>query len=251
MTLKTTNIQIPLVATIITLLAIGVLVKLGFWQLERAEEKQQLFADYESQQTSEAKPLSSIKDLNEDQHRFTYVSVSGQFQSTPVLLLDNKILDSTVGYNVMGFFQPEARQLPIQLVNLGWIPAPKLRSDIPEIDLPKGNLTLTAYVYFPSQNELTQNSFEYATNNDSVRIQEASPNALSKEFNLTPRSHLLLLETPKDIGWQRDWEPQVMKPEKHYGYATQWFSLAVACLVIFVIAVIKLNKQSKKEEETQ
>ncbi|MTJ01566.1 MAG: SURF1 family protein [Idiomarina piscisalsi] len=251
MTLKTTNIKIPLVATIITLLAIGMLVKLGFWQLERAEEKQLLFDDYESQQIIEAKPLSSIKDLNATQHRFTYVSVSGEFQSTPVLLLDNKILDSTVGYNVLGFFHPDSAKLPVQLVNLGWIPAPKLRSDIPEIDLPKGNLTLTAYVYFPSQNELTRNSFEYATDNDSVRIQEAAPKALAREFNATISSHLLLLETPENIGWQRDWEPQVMKPEKHYGYATQWFSLAVACLVIFVIAVIKLNKQSKKEEETQ
>ncbi|RXS43276.1 SURF1 family protein [Idiomarina sp. 29L] len=251
MTLKTTNIQIPLVATIITLLAIGVLVKLGFWQLDRAEEKQQLFDDYESQQTSEAKPLSSIKDLNEDQHRFTYVSVSGQFQPTPVLLLDNKILDSTVGYNVLGFFQPDSPELPVQLVNLGWLPAPTFRSDIPEVELPKGKLTLTAYVYFPSQNELTRNAFEYATDNDSVRIQEAAPKALAREFNATISSHLLLLETPENIGWQRDWEPQVMKPEKHYGYATQWFSLAVACLVIFVIAVIKLNKQSKKEEETQ
>ncbi|WP_303732085.1 SURF1 family protein [Idiomarina piscisalsi] len=227
------------------------LVKLGFWQLERAEEKQLLFDDYESQQIIEAKPLSSIKDLNATQHRFTYVSVSGEFQSTPVLLLDNKILDSTVGYNVLGFFHPDSAKLPVQLVNLGWIPAPKLRSDIPEIDLPKGNLTLTAYVYFPSQNELTRNSFEYATDNDSVRIQEAAPKALAREFNATISSHLLLLETPENIGWQRDWEPQVMKPEKHYGYATQWFSLAVACLVIFVIAVIKLNKQSKKEEETQ
>lgn len=251
MTLKTTNIKIPLVATIITLLAIGVLVKLGFWQLDRAEEKQLLFADYESQQTNEARPLSSIKDLNANKHRFTYVSVIGEFQPAPVLLLDNQIQDGTVGYNVLGFFQPDSPELTVQLVNLGWIPAPTLRSDIPEIELPDGKLKLTAYLYFPNSNELTQNSFEYAKDNDSVRIQEAAPNALSQEFNLTPRSHLLLLETPKNIGWQRDWEPQVMKPEKHYGYATQWFSLAVTCLVIFVIAVIKLNKQSKKEEETQ
>ena len=104
MTLKTTNIKIPLVATIITLLAIGVLVKLGFWQLDRAEEKQLLFADYESQQTNEARPLSSIKDLNADKHRFTYVSVIGEFQPAPVLLLDNQIQDGTVATMCWAFF---------------------------------------------------------------------------------------------------------------------------------------------------
>lgn len=251
MILKATNIKIPLVATIITLLTIGVLVKLGFWQLDRAEEKRQLFADYESQQTKDAKPLRAMSALHSERHRFAYVSVSGKFQSTPILLLDNQIQDGTVGYNVLGFFQPDTTELPMQLVNLGWIAAPTLRSDIPEVTLPKGKQTLTAYVYFSNQNKLTKNSFEYAANNNSVRIQEAAPIAIAKEFGVTLSSHRLLLETPTNIGWQRNWEPQVMTPEKHYGYAIQWFSLAFVCLVIFVIAVIKLNTPIKKEEETQ
>ena len=38
------------VAAVITVLAIFSLVKLGLWQLERADEKQQLFDDFERAQ---------------------------------------------------------------------------------------------------------------------------------------------------------------------------------------------------------
>jgi len=36
--------------------------------------------------------------------------------------------------------------------------------------------------------------------------------------------------------FRADWQPDRMGPQTHYGYAVQWFSLALALLVLTIIA---------------
>ena len=40
----------------------------------------------------------------------------------------------------------------------------------------------------------------------------------------------------------RDWRPAVMGPGKHLSYAVQWFGLAIALIVIFIVN-LKRNTQ--------
>jgi cytochrome oxidase assembly protein ShyY1 len=47
--------------------------------------------------------------------------------------------------------------------------------------------------------------------------------------------YALVLDEGQPGLFQRDWQPGVtMTPEKHLGYAVQWFGLAVALLIIYV-----------------
>lgn len=249
MILKKTNIHFPLVATLITLLAIVVLVKLGFWQLERAEQKRQLFRDYEQQQLKgEATRLNQLGDVSPDTDRFRYVEMNGEFAQEPVFFLDNQIENGTVGYQVIALFRTPASFEPLIPVNMGWLPAPGSRQELPDINLPEGQQSLSGFLYFPSNNKFVSNTYETGLADNRIRVQEFQPRAISEELDISLTQYTFLLESPEAIGWQRDWQPQVMPPEKHQGYAVQWFSLAIACLVIFVFAVIKLNKQPKKEE---
>ncbi|RUO69437.1 SURF1 family protein [Idiomarina ramblicola] len=249
MILKKTNIRFPLVATLVTLLAIVVLVKLGFWQLERAEQKRQLFSDYEQQQLKgEASEFSQLHQISPKTDRFRYVQMSGEFVPKPVFLLDNQIEEGTVGYQVIALFQPQAMSENYVPVNMGWLPAPASRQELPEVELPTGKHDLTGFLYFPSDNQFVNNTYETDLADNKIRVQEFQPHAIAKQLGMSLTDYTFLLESPEAMGWQRDWQPQVMSPEKHQGYAVQWFSLAVACLVIFLFAVIKLNKQPKKEE---
>jgi cytochrome oxidase assembly protein ShyY1 len=131
---------------------------------------------------------------------------------------------------------------------MGWVPAPASRQELPEINVPESRQNLTGYLYFPSNNKFVSNTYETELADDRIRVQEFQPNAISKELDIPLTDYTFLLKSPDTLGWQRNWKPQVMSPQKHQGYAVQWFSLAIACLVIFVFAVIKLNKQPKKEE---
>ncbi|MDV6317234.1 SURF1 family protein [Idiomarina sp. HP20-50] len=249
MILKKTNIRFPLVATLVTLLAIAALVKLGFWQLERAEQKRQLFADYEQQQlTNEAAQLSLLSSISPESHRFHYVAMTGEFVHQPVFFLDNQIEEGIVGYQVIALFQPKTTPEYYVPVNMGWLPAPATRQSLPEITLPRGQYDITGFLYFPSDNQFVNNLYETELAENRIRIQEFQPREVAEQLDLPLSDYTFLLKSPATIGWQRDWQPQVMPPEKHQGYALQWFSLAVACLVIFLFAVIKLNKQPKKEE---
>lgn len=249
MILKKTNIRFPLIATLVTLLAIALLVKLGFWQLERAEEKRQLFADYEQQQLKgKATALTQLGAVSSESARFRFVEMSGEFIEQPVFFLDNKMTDGIVGYQVIALFRSDARPDNYIPVNLGWLPAPASRQQLPDIEIPEGHHNVTGYLYFPSDNKFVSNTYETGLADNRIRIQEFQPDAVAEKLNMPLTDYTFLLKSPETIGWQRDWKPQVMSPEKHQGYAVQWFSLAIVCLVIFVFAVIKLNKQSKKEE---
>ncbi|MCP1338081.1 SURF1 family protein [Idiomarina sp. M1R2S28] len=249
MILKKTNIRFPLIATLVTLLAIAVLVKLGFWQLERAEQKRKLFSDYEQQQSKgDATALSQLGTISSESDRFLFVKMSGDFAQQPVFFLDNKMTDGIVGYQVIALFRPDAKADNYIPVNMGWLPAPASRQELPEIDIPESRQNLTGYLYFPSNNKFVSNTYETELADDRIRVQEFQPNAISKELDIPLTDYTFLLKSPDTLGWQRNWKPQVMSPQKHQGYAVQWFSLAIACLVIFVFAVIKLNKQPKKEE---
>jgi len=55
-------------------------------------------------------------------------------------------------------------------------------------------------------------------------------------YPLQPVVILLVPEAPE--GYWRDWRPQFggFGPERHRGYAVQWFALAVALIILYVFA---------------
>ncbi|PTB99833.1 SURF1 family protein, partial [Thalassospira xiamenensis] len=120
--------------TLITLLAIAFLVKLGFWQLDRAAEKQKLFDDFAIQQQT---PLDISQPSETLPVRFRSVKATGIFDSERYLLRDNQMHDGKVGYQVIALLKVETDVAFIP-VNLGWVPAPVLRSELPAVDIPAG-----------------------------------------------------------------------------------------------------------------
>ena len=46
----------------------------------------------------------------------------------------------------------------------------------------------------------------------------------------------MLLAADKHSTLERDWPVVIVGPERHYGYAVQWFGIALAFLVVMVMA---------------
>lgn len=46
---------------------------------------------------------------------------------------------------------------------------------------------------------------------------------------------VLMLDAEPGSAFVREWTPQIIPPEKHQGYAFQWFCFALASLVIFIV----------------
>ncbi|RUO76028.1 SURF1 family protein [Idiomarina seosinensis] len=246
MTLKIASIKIPLVALIITLLAVAVMVKLGFWQLDRAAQKQALFDDYNTSQTLAASQRTNLNTVNRPPERFEPVAVTGDFDQTRIFLIDNQLVDGQPGYHVIGLFEAASKEQYIP-VNLGWVKAPSSRQQLPTIELPTQKITLEGLVQYPEANVFINQVVEPQTVSWPNRVQQFIPGEINEITGIPLTSFVVLLDKNSPHGFKRNWQPEVMPPAKHHGYALQWFSLAFAALVIFTIAIIKINKQKREE----
>jgi len=227
--------------TLVTLLAIAFLVKLGFWQLDRAAEKQQLFDDFATQQQT---PLDISQPNDTLPARFRSVKATGTFDSERYLLRDNQIHDGKVGYQVIALLKVENEAALIP-VNLGWVPAPVSRSELPAVDIPAGRLNVHGYFYQPAADAFTLQQQRFSEITWPLRIQQPEFQRLADATGIPLRPYMVLLSEQAEFGFERQWEPQVMSPQKHQAYALQWFSLALACGVIFIFAC----RQKKNNKE--
>ncbi|MFC0446005.1 SURF1 family protein [Pseudidiomarina halophila] len=232
-------------ATLLTVLAIAFLVKLGFWQLDRAAEKETLFDDFAVAQTQAAQdsfqPLPQNPATNA---RFTPVKVTGTFVDS-YLLLDNQVHQGKVGYHVIGLLDANNRSELVP-VNLGWVPVGPDRRELPALELPEAEQEVIGWLYHPAEDAFTLADQIVEPGSSPWRVQQLDFEAISTALDLPIANYLVLLSEAANYGWPRQWQPQVMTPEKHQAYALQWFSLALACLIVFFFARRSITKTKKE-----
>lgn len=236
--------KLPLLATILTLIAVGVMTWLGFWQLDRAEQKLQREKQIEARQQQGFVSLDEISGQNQDL-RDQPLRVTGRFETQKVLLWDNRIYEGQVGYEVLGIFNTSYGNL---LVNLGWTPAPRYRDELPDVALPQGQINLQGVVVMPQANPMIRESEQQSTHWP-LRIQQPSLVWLEEVVAMPLMPFILQLTDTTEFGYQSNWKPVVMPAQKHYGYAVQWFGLALACLMVFIVALYKKNKGKMNETD--
>ena len=218
----------------ITVLAIFVLVKLGLWQVERGQEKQAIIDQHASALAQGPAALnqalldSGTLQVNDRIH------VQGQFTDDEYFLIDNQTFANRVGYHVVALLRaPELDQrIP---VNLGWVQAPQRRDQLPEVTLPAGTVKVSGRVHQPTERPflLREQSFGQQL---PQRVQYLELAAINQHMGLTLTPFSILLDESIEFGFQREWPVVVSEPHRHYAYAVQWFGLAVAALVIFLLA---------------
>lgn len=237
-----------LLVTLTTVLAIGFLVKLGFWQLDRAAEKQALFDDFNAAQAQaeslEFAPLPQSTEALDALERFQPVQVTGTLLPD-YLLLDNQVYEGKVGYQVIGLLQAPERASLVP-INLGWVPVGLDRSVLPELALPNEELTVKGWFYRPNMDTFSLADQIVEPDGPPWRVQQLDFDAISDALALPIAATVVLLSETEGYGWPRSWQPQVMSPEKHQAYALQWFSLAVALLIVVLLVRRSITKTKKE-----
>ena len=109
------NIRLPWL--IFTLLVFSGLVKLGFWQSDRALQKEQRIATItqlsQTQALSISQVLSEKNEIND-----LPITMFGEFDNNTIFLLDNQTNKGQLGYRVYQVFNSGEQAV---LVNLGWV----------------------------------------------------------------------------------------------------------------------------------
>lgn len=234
-----------LIPTVVFLLVLPILLRLGFWQLDRAEEKRALIVLF--QQQNELGPLL-IKDMMKLDHKFNYraASVTGKYNLEKQIFIDNKIHQGKTGVYVLTPFKLKNSEYSI-LVNRGWVPMVIDRSSLPEIKTPKQTLTLNGKLKISSKKPFTVGEQFQSNQGWPALMQWINLAEIEKKSGLKLLPYILLLDENEESGYVRNWKPVVMQPEKSTSYAVQWFALALVLTIIYIVVNLK-NSKSELED---
>jgi len=219
-------------ASLVTLLLLGLLMSLGFWQLDRAEQKRALLAGYNTDRDATViqleAGLQSYRDFN-----YQFASATGQYDAARQFLLDNRTYNGRAGYHVLTPFMLRDSGAAV-LINRGWIDLGVSRDQLPDPAVGSGSQTIRGRIKLPASDSFTLGEEEPRAGWP-YRIQRVDTERLAQELGYPLLPVVLLLDPDQEDGFVRDWKPLRSGPERNVGYAVQWFGLAAALLVIYLV----------------
>lgn len=223
--------------TVLTLVLLPVLVGLGFWQLQRAGEKQALAEAYAQRQRAQPVGLQALWQASPAELAYRRVEVSGSFDPQRYLLLDNRIRDGRFGYEVIALLRLSGSDRSV-LVNRGWVAGDPSRRTLPRLEQPAGSHTLTAEVYvapgdpYVLGEQPLEGSWPLVL--QALEMDKLEP-ALEQRLQTDLFSRSLRVMPGDPVALEAGWPLVNVSPAKHTGYAVQWFSMAAALVVVFIL----------------
>jgi len=218
--------------TLLTLALLALLVSLGRWQLHRAAEKQLLFDAF----TAGGGAAQRIDLASAKVPRYTQVEADGHYDDSRQILIDNMVNAERAGYFVITPFALQAGGWV--LVNRGWVPLGKSRAERPAIPVAADPRRIRGRAdNLPSPGIRLGNPPPLAAPFPVVADfpTHAAVAQLLGETRWTAAADLILLDAAEPDGFVRHWAPPGFPPLRHVGYAVQWFGLALALAVIYVV----------------
>ena len=206
-------------------------LRLGLWQLDREDEKRSLIAERETklqQAPTSTSDIGLAGDL-----RGVPIRLDGVFNEGITLLRDNVVLNGKVGFEVHQLFEDVSGRL--FLVNRGFVPMGRTRQDPVVIPAPdKGRHSLTGIVYPSMAAPMALENIDAGADGYPVIVQQVRTDWLTERLGDEVYPFVIRLNEEQPGALPRYWPDTVIPPEKHFGYAIQWFSMALAILIAWL-----------------
>jgi len=225
-----------LVPSLAFLVVFPVLISLGLWQLDRAEEKREI--ERQVSMAMSRAPLninqSDFEKLPADVYR--PAALQGRFDNERQYLWDNKTSNGKPGYQVLTPFLLDGSN-QVVMVNRGWIPILGRRDQFPDIAVDTSPIEILGVIKQPS------NAIQLAVSESTQAqvyphlVQAFESSVIASELKQPVAPILIELNAADKHGFVRDWQPYYGKIGKHIGYAIQWFLMALIVMFLY----IKLN----------
>ncbi len=211
-----------------TFCAMMIFMSLGHWQMMRAQEKRDL-QSLAKMQSSKAPMHWQTGDRMPES--FQNITINGYYLPTG-FLLDNQHHDHQFGYNIISpVILPDKHVI---LVDRGWVQADITRQHFPDVNIPNQLQTITGYTYYPSSKHwLLGPAFEEKTSNITI-IEMVDTVLISKILHKSVYPFIIRLDPMASNGYVRQWPIVSMSPNRHIGYAIQWYAMALVVLGLFI-----------------
>ncbi|NGX17474.1 SURF1 family protein [Wenzhouxiangella sp. XN24] len=215
-------------ATLFTAFFLPLLLFLGSWQLDRAGQKQALFDAFAA--GGPAVALDAESAGLEELRRYAPVEATGRYLAERQFLLDNMVAGGQAGYRVWTpLLVGEDR---VVLVDRGWVPRDFSAEQAPDVAVDPGPRTVAGLL-----DRLPRPGIELDTRMAPgwpKVVQFPTLDELSEALGRTVMPGVLLLDAAEPDGYLRDWRASDFGPERHLGYAFQWFALAVTLVILYL-----------------
>ncbi len=237
--LKRLKTRTGIVSTVAALLVALIFLRLGLWQLDRADEKNQILAT-QSQATALA-PLESLKSGDEKSQLYRRVNLTGEFDLDHQFLLDNRTVNGQPGFDVIApFYFPGGDYI---MVNRGWVghsgnrqvtlkPNPALQ----------GEVSLAGILATPSRGFTLGEPLSNTDNSWPVVLQFIDYETIASKLDKIPLLPAVIIASQgQPSSYRYHWKPVASGAEKHLGYAFQWFAMLAALIALYLYLMVFKN----------
>lgn len=239
--------------TLAALLCAAITASLGFWQLGRAAQKQQIFdaiarqqalAPWHNVELAGQVPLvtQSISATQQQELLHRPAQLQGQWLTEQTIYLDNRQMQGKVGFYVLTPLRLIApNDGKVIIVQRGWVPRNfSDRTALAPVQTPGGVVSIEGRLEAPPSKlmELESGGNSGADpDGQKSRIRQNADIAQWAQQSGLPLLGLSLVQTGPETGSEgllRDWPQINAGVQKHYGYAFQWFGLSVLVVLLYV-----------------
>ncbi len=236
MTISGWQFRVKLWPTVAATVVIIIMLMLGNWQLSRAQEKEvrQQRLDRLSQQPVISLPTTPIK---LEDYQFRQIEVRGTYVPAHTIYLDNKIHRGVAGYQIITPVKLGTSSMHV-LINRGWVAAGRDRNQLPNVPTPSSEVIVSGIANSP-----TQRILELSAETVSGRVWEnLHLDRYREATGLTLQTLVILQQDDVKDGLIRQWSRPDSGAARNLGYAFQWFSMALAVLILYLVLSVKRDR---------
>ncbi len=223
-------------------ICVPLFIKLGLWQYNKAQIRQEIQTSYNAYLNNEALSLPAQLD-NPDEWKYKKIKIKGHYETEYQILLDNQVEDSRAGFHVLTPLKIEGSNNYV-LVNRGWIAGGAAHADLPAITTPEQPVEVLGLVWVPSKKIFTLENKEKTRQWNKV-WQNMDMERYQASVAISVLPVVIKLDAKSNAGgFVRNWQLPPEKIATNLGYAYQWFGFAIASILIFLYTSISKSKLS-------
>lgn len=227
---------LPIILIFITII---LLICLGFWQLDRAQQKKDINSALEIANNAELELINSV-DKIVNKHYYNVI-LNGNYLIQKQFIYDNQIVQQKAGYYVLTPFLIKGSNKAI-IVNRGFIAWQGTREISTDINI-NNDKTQIVVQLIPIPEKRIELGNSEIIKKFPLMIQAINIELMADLIELDLVDSFALLSPDSDDGFIKRWQPYVGSVDRHIGYAIQWFLMALVLAIIGVFLIIK-NKKS-------
>ena len=217
-----------------------VLLVLGAWQVNRGIEKQEIWEVHNFQKSQPVIDELDALGMNNSEAIYRSVFLEGRF-GEETYLLDNRTYRQEAGYEVFTIFRTAEKNS--YLVNRGWVSKNKIDF---KNETKESKRTSIEGIYSPFRRFGLDLSEAVVSSSWPKVVQELDFDIASFDLGLDLKRAVIQLSAASEHAYEPIWQPAEFSPSRHFGYAVQWFGLALVLIISFMYFGFKKEEDDSK-----